>query len=208
MLDLYGPARKAPKGDVLSALVETILSQNTTDINSLAAFQSLRKRYPTWEGARRAGPAGIEEQIRRGGLARTKSMRIHELLEDLKHRYGRCDLERLRELDTEQVIQELLSIKGVGPKTALVVALFEMGRPVFPMDTHVHRVLSRLGITDGDRSRLETHREIEALVAGGRLFDLHLHLIRFGRSICKPRPLCGECPLSAFCDYFEDRRAG
>ncbi|MDP8254507.1 MAG: hypothetical protein P9M14_02040 [Candidatus Alcyoniella australis] len=203
---LYGPLSKRPQGQMLGALVETILSQNTTDLNSQRAYSQLRGRFRTWEAARRAGPTAIEDQIRVGGLAGTKARRIHALLQQLHKTYGRCDLEFLRELPTELLLEELLRIPGVGPKTALVVASFEDGRPVFPMDTHVHRVLTRLGVISGDRARIETHREVERWIEPQRLHSLHLQLIELGREQCRPRPRCASCPLAKICDYAQEQK--
>lgn len=193
--------------DPLDSLVQTVLSQNTSDVNSDRAFRALKEAFCDWEAVVAAGPRRVERVIRVGGLARTKSRRIVSILETVREREGRYALRRLRRLSPAAAGDWLDALDGVGPKTRACVLLFGCGHPAFPVDTHVHRIVQRLGLVPSStpaaaQARLEPH------VPAGRALDLHLNLIRLGRSVCRPRaPRCGECPLDASCAHARSEAA-
>jgi endonuclease-3 len=114
-------------------------------VNSGRAFALLKARFPTWEQVAHAPAEEIEDAIRCGGLARQKARRIKEILDAIDERESRFDLSRLHDLDDPAAESYLTSLPGVGPKTAACVLAFSMGRAAFPVDTHVHRVVTRLG---------------------------------------------------------------
>jgi len=186
--------------DPLDTLIETVLSQNTSDVNSGRAFASLKAAFPTWELAAAARPRAIERAIKSGGLARTKSRRIVKLLAAVREREGRLDLGGLRRLDAAAADARLRGLPGVGPKTRACVLLFALRKHAFPVDTHVHRLALRLGLVP-ERARAEAAHELLApAVPEGRALDLHLNLIRLGREVCRAqKPLCGACPLRVQC---------
>ncbi|MBU0705179.1 MAG: endonuclease III, partial [Chloroflexi bacterium] len=126
--------------DPVASLVLTILSQNTNDVNRDRAFERLRERFPTWEAVRDAGLEELVEAIRPAGLAPTKTPRIQGALQRVTAERGEISLHFLADLPLEEARAWLLAIPGVGPKTAAIVLLFALGRPAFPVDTHVHRV--------------------------------------------------------------------
>src|SRR5215467_2317975 len=107
--------------DPLSELILTILSQSTSDINSRRAFESLKRRFPDWESARRARASSIAVAIKSGGLANAKSMVIKNALNEIKKRRGGLDLSFLHTSPVEVAREFLTSIGGVGPKTAACV---------------------------------------------------------------------------------------
>lgn len=186
----------------LDALVETILSQNTSDLNSGRAFAALKAAYPSWERAARAPLASLERTIRPGGLARTKSRRIHLALAAVKARAGRYDLGLLRRLSAAEADAWLRGLPGVGPKTRACVLLFACGHPAFPVDTHVHRIARRAGLVAPRVSAERAHEILGAAVPPGRQLDLHLNLIRLGRERCRPQaPQCPGCPILAECAH-------
>ncbi len=197
----YGrPSRR--RTDPLGTLVETVLSQNTSDLNSDRAYVSLRAAFPTWETLAAARPARIESVIRSGGLARLKSRRLKRLLAAVKKREGRYDLRCLRGLTPEQAEARLLGLPGVGPKTRACVLLFGCGHAAFPVDTHVHRVSLRLGLLPPRTDAARAHQLLAPAVPAGRHLDLHLNLIRLGREVCRARePRCPTCPLAAGCAH-------
>jgi endonuclease-3 len=197
----YGRPRRR-RSDPLSELIETVLSQNTSDVNSARAFRSLRAAYPTWAAVARAPAAGIERAIRGGGLARTKSRRIRLVLRAVREREGRYDLTGLRGLPLAAAQERLLGLPGVGPKTRACVLLFACGLPAFPVDTHVHRIVRRLGLVEARASAEAAHVRLEPAVPPSRALDLHLNLIRLGRELCRPRaPRCERCPLRRLCPH-------
>ena len=193
------PARRPPP---LAMLIATILSQNTSDQNSHRAYTNLTRCFPSWSALAAAPPRRIRAAIRCGGMAEQKSLRIREGLHCIRERFGGYDLSALEGMTDREVIAELTRIKGVGVKTAACVLLFSLGRDVFPVDTHVHRVCSRLGLVPGSRSPEETFERMEQLVPRGKAYSFHTNLIRFGRMVCRAQtPVCGSCPLYKECIF-------
>ena len=199
LLRRFGDLEPPRRTDPLEELILTVLSQHTSDANADRAFASLRARFPTWDAVLQAHPTAVADAIRSGGLANTKAPRIQAILREVREREGRFDLSRLRSLPDDEVVRYLTSLPGVGPKTAAVVLAFALGRPTIPVDTHVHRVATRLGLVP--RSSAErAHRALEALVPAQLKVPLHVGLIRLGRETCKAgRPRCEDCPLVDLC---------
>jgi endonuclease-3 len=186
----------------MAMLVATVLSQNTNDRNSHRAWTEFRRRFPRWTDAAAAPPRAIEAAIRSGGMARQKSRRIAGLLAVVYERYGGHTLAPLRRMPDDRVMRELTSIDGVGPKTAACVLLFSLGREVFPVDTHIHRIAGRLALVRGCSTPERTFEAMRPLVPSGKAYSLHTNLIRFGRRVCRSaKPLCGVCPFTAICRY-------
>jgi endonuclease-3 len=214
LLDLYGDPPHQPDGDPLAALVNTILSQNTNDRNRDIAFAALRAQFPTWEAVRDATPDAIIDAIRPAGLAPTKGPNIQAALRQItEERGGPSDgtlsLDFLETLPLEEARQWLMDLNGVGPKTAAIVLLFALGRPAFPVDTHVHRVTRRLGLIPQNTSREKAHTLLEALVPPDLYWTFHLNLIAHGRQVCHARqPACDACPLQAQCEYYRESQEG
>jgi endonuclease-3 len=200
--DLYG-VPQAGDIDPIDLLVQTMLSQNTTDTNSFQAFRNLKTAYPNYEDLLAASDEDIAEPIRVGGLAEMKARRIKEALIKIKSDTGAIDLSFLASLSKEVAEEYLLSLPGVGPKTAAVVLLFAFGFPVMPVDTHVYRVSGRLGLVPEGASIKETQRILEEITPPDKYLSLHLNLIWHGRRICKARgPKHEECALRTLCDYY------
>jgi len=198
----WGPSSPKPARPPLDELILTILSQNTTDTNSGRAFFALRQRWHAWESARRAPLSEIEGAIRVGGLAQIKAGRIKSLLEEIYRERGELSLDFLKQLSDGEAWSYLRRFKGVGPKTAACVMLFSLGRPAFPVDTHIFRVISRLVGADGREGREQMQEKLQRQAPPELAYSLHLHLVRHGRLICRPaKPLCGKCKLLPLCAY-------
>ena len=179
----------------------TVLSQNTSDTNTARAFAALKERLPTWEDVLRAPVEDIADVIRPGGLADQKAPRIRRILEEIEEREGRLDLSRLHELTDQEVDEYLISLPGVGPKTAACVLTFSMGRAAFPIDTHVHRIVRRLDWIPENVSAAAAHRLLTPRIPPELRYELHMALIRHGREVCKARsPRCSDCVLFDLCD--------
>jgi endonuclease-3 len=207
LLSEYGDHNWHPS-DPVATLVSTIISQNTNDVNRDRAFERLRARFPTWESVRDAPLEELVEAIRPGGLAPTKAPRIQEALRRITEARGEIDLTFLNGVELEEARSWLLGIPGVGPKTAAIVLLFAMGRPAFPVDTHVHRVTRRLGLIPEKTSREKAHDLLEDLTPAGIYYAFHLNLIQHGRVICHARnPQCARCILQDHCAYFASNQA-
>ena len=202
---VFGTPRPIIGLDPLDVLIETILSQSTNNANSDRAFENLKHRFPTWEHARRARVSSIEAAIRSGGLAKQKSVRIKALLNEIYDRRGSLDLSFLKTAPIEEAKKFLGSFKGIGPKTVACTLLFAFQRPVFPIDTHIFRIARRLGLIPIKGSDEDAHRLMEQLIPKRRYYEAHINLIRLGRRICRPRePLCEQCCLVEYCEYYKD----
>lgn len=187
----------------LDELVSTILSQNTNDANRDRAFDALVEQFPSWEAVRDADTDRIVDAIRPAGLANQKGPRIQRVLEQISEERGSLSLDFLAEWDPAAAREWLLRFKGVGPKTAAIVLLFSLGKPAFPVDTHVHRVSGRLGLRPEGMNAEKTHGYLADLLPVESYYDMHLNLIRLGREICHARnPDCEACPLIAVCPYY------
>lgn len=202
MVACYGVPGPRPRQTLLDALVETILSQNTSDTNSRRAFLNLKNKYPYWDSARRAGPRAIAGAIRSGGLSNVKSRRIHRLLAQMGRSVQGLSLEHLSQLSREKAYRNLMAMEGVGPKTAACTLLFGAGIPVFPVDTHIYRVSLRLEWARDGEGRAKFQERFRREVPDEMVYPLHINLIEHGRRVCRPRgPECGNCCLSEICRH-------
>lgn len=200
----YGRPVLRPHGAPVDELVLTILSQNTNDRNRDVAYGRLRERFPSWAAVRDADEGAVEEAIRPGGISRVKARRIQDILRSL----GDDDLAWLAEAPLVEARDHLCALPGVGRKTAACVLLFSFGRPDVPVDTHVFRVGTRLGLFRPGASFDEAHDEMTRLTDSYDAYDIHVSLIRHGRRTCTARnPRCGECVLLRMCPYGRARRA-
>jgi len=203
---VYGPfVRKSRRGP-LEGLVLTILSQATNDRNSDRAYARLRERFETWEEVLDAPAAAVEEAIRPGGLARNKARTIKEVLATLAAGSSGLPprvpdpLLSLADAPLSQAVDELTALPGVGLKTAACVLMFCLDRAVMPVDTHVHRLASRLGLTNAGATADQTHGVLMAITPEELIYPFHVWLIAHGRAVCRARgPRCGACSLSDLC---------
>jgi endonuclease-3 len=198
----YGSPRWNPTHDPLGELVATILSQNTSDVNSDRAYAALRIAYPTWEEVLQASPDDLAEVIRCGGLATLKSRRIQEILHTLKARHGHLNVDFLLDMPMPAARAFLAEFPGVGPKTIACVLLFACGHAAFPVDTHIYRVTTRLGLLPDGCTAERAHTVLEPLIPPAQVYSAHVNLIRHGRTICKARqPACQRCSIRTLCPY-------
>jgi endonuclease III len=200
--EMYGPKLNDPHGHPIAELVRTVLSQNTSDLNRDRAYEALRARLPTWTDVRDAREEEVIEAIRPGGLANTKGPRIQAILRELPEEGSEPSLDWLEQAPRDEALEFLVSLPGVGRKTAACVLLFALGRPEIPVDTHVHRVGGRLGLFRPKASFEEEHDEILRLADPEDAYELHMNLIEHGRRVCRPRPRCEECALRRMCPYY------
>ena len=196
-----GPDPKPSKSDPLDVLIATMLSQNTTDKTSYRAFQNLKKDFSGWDDVLKAPSAKIKNAIRVCGLVNQKAKSIKLLLRKLKANQGNLSLGYIKKLSDENIYKDLLQYDGVGIKTVSCVLAFGLGRDVFPVDTHVHRLSNRLGLAKSNQPD-KTFEQLKDNIPHGKKFLLHTLLIRFGRKVCKAKnPLCGKCVLYDICVF-------
>ena len=196
----YGSIAWRSRTDPLSELIMTILSQNTSDHNSRRAFGSLLTRFGSWEAVAEGTVEDIAEAIKLGGLARVKAPRIKKILEQIKAQRGLLDLRFLMKMPVAEAKKWLQSLPGVGPKTAACVLLFSLGKPVLPVDTHIHRVAKRLGLIDSKVLAEKAHEILGNMVPAKDVYRFHILIIAHGRMVCKAqRPRCQQCVLLKGC---------
>jgi endonuclease-3 len=210
LIEFYGKPTWHNPLPPLDELVSTILSQSTNDTNRDRAFQALRQRFPTWEAVRDAETSEVIEAIRIAGLANQKGPRIQQVLREITAERGELDLDFLKDIPAEQAREWLEKFKGVGPKTAAIVLLFSLGKPAFPVDTHIYRVTGRLGLLPEKMTVEQAHPYLASLFPAEAYYDTHLNIIQLGREVCQARqPNCSHCPLNDVCAYAQDQsRAG
>lgn len=197
--DALGPLEK-PRLPPLDELILTILSQSTTDRNRDRAWESLRRRFPTWNQVRQATAAELEQAIRVAGLAKQKARSIRAALVRLETERGELSLDHLASLSDREALDYLTGFEGVGLKTAACVLCFSLKRAVLPIDTHVLRVARRFRWVPSRCSADRAHGLVEGRVPGEDRFEIHLALIGLGRRWCAARaPRCEECPLFDLC---------
>jgi endonuclease-3 len=203
----YGvPVNKWAGWDVLDMLVSVILSQATSDANSDRTYDALKRRFPTWDAALRAREETIADTIRLGGLANQKAAVIKNLLRQIKEREGSLDLSFLRGSSPEEAARYLSRFRGIGPKTVACTLLFACDQEIFPLDTHIFRVLRRVGLIPAKCSDEFAHSLMNRVVPRGKFYSFHVNLIRHGRKLCRPRdPVCERCPVVEYCDYGRER---
>jgi endonuclease-3 len=198
----FGEPNVRKKSDALSMLINIILSQATSDANSDRTFQNLKKRFTNWENVLAADESEIADVIRLGGLANQKARVIKDLLRRIKEVRDTLSLRFIEKMSNEEARDFLQTFRGIGPKTVACTLLFASHKEVFPIDTHIFRILKRMGVLPEKIADAKAHRLLDELVPKGKFYSLHVNLIRLGRQICRPRqPLCEQCPLIEYCDY-------
>lgn len=186
---------------VLDVLIATKLSQNTTDKTAFIAYNNLKSKYDNWYKLMNDNLKNIKKEIKVCGMANTKARDLKNILKKIYKKYNSLDLSFFRNHSNEQIFNELLELKGIGVKTASCVLAFALNRDVFPVDTHIHRVLNRIGIVKTN-SPEKTFEYISDKIPDGKKLFLHRCLIKFGRNICKAKnPLCNDCFLFNDCKY-------
>ena len=205
LIEAYGNREWQPRESPLPVLVQTILSQNTSDSNSNRAFESFSASFGSWDEAADASVSKIAESIRAGGLGEIKAKYIKQVLEEIRRRRDGFDLDFLRRLPLDEARDWLRRLPGVGMKTASCVLIFSLGMPALPVDTHVFRVAKRLGLVDSKTSVERAHKVLESLVPPGDVYQFHVLLIEHGRKVCKAqRPRCDQCVLREICDSYKE----
>jgi len=196
----YGSRAWQPGKQPIAVLIATILSQNTSDVNSKRAFNSLMSSFGSWEDVVAAPVEHIAQAIKPGGLSRIKAVRIKQILNKIEEEQGSLSLDFLKAMSISEAKDYLMHLPGVGPKTASCVLLFGLGKPSLPVDTHVFRVAKRLGLIDSKVSIEKAHNLLQGQIPISKVYQFHLHLIEHGRRICHARhPRCDECVLKEVC---------
>lgn len=187
-------------GDPLAQVVRTVLSQQTTSQNTRRAFSQLTEAFSSWDSLLQAPTSAVEQAIRVAGLAQQKAPRIQQILEKVQEDFGAFSLDELTKYSDQRALDYLLSLPGVGQKTARCVLIFALGRNSIPVDTHVHRLSIRLGWVQNTATAEQTAQLLEATIPKPLQSGLHVLLFEHGRQTCKAqRPKCNQCVLAGLC---------
>lgn len=205
----YGSPRHGNLDDPLDELIYIKLSQQTNAAKFQHVNAELRRRYGSWENMRRADESEIAEVLRYIGFHRQRARQIKAMLDRIHSDRGELDLQWLRERPTDEAIAYLRSLPGVGIKSAYCVAMYSLGVDVLPVDTHVERVCTRVGLVPVQlslRSRqgdnVAIHQLLEDLIPRGKRYSFHVNCVAHGRAICTTKnPKCGVCPINQLCAY-------
>ena len=196
----YGSREWQPGRRSIDVLIGTVLSQNTSDVNSKRAFNSLLSTFGDWEAVAAAPVEHIAQAIKSGGLSRIKAVRIKQVLNKIEEQHGSISLDFLKAMNMSEAKDYLMQLPGVGPKTASCVLLFSLGKPSLPVDTHVFRVAKRLALIDSKVPIEVAHGLLQEQIPPSKVYQFHLHVIEHGRQICHARqPRCNACVLRIDC---------
>jgi len=211
---LYGTPDLGNKQDPTDELVYIILSRKTPEKAYQETYGTLKARFARWDDLLAAPRAVVEKIVSPGGLAGKKATSLFGALDIIRDTFGSCTLEPAREWSDERLEEFLCGLPEIEKKSAYCIMMYSFGREVFPSDTHVGRVLSRLGpyrelgleLEGLDHKKLQ--RVLADLIPPPLRYSLHVNLIEHGREICRAsKPLCGSCELRPFCGYYRKQEA-
>ncbi|WP_227006170.1 endonuclease III domain-containing protein [Rufibacter latericius] len=190
-------------------LISTMLSHRTTHANEEKAYSQMLEKFPTWEAVMAAPVEELTQALAPSEFPGAKAVNIQKALRLIQQDHPDFSLDFLNDLDVPQAMAWLMALPGVGLKTATLVLLFNFHKPVFPVDTHVHRISQRVGLIGAKVTHDKAHQILldmlpkDALV----LYNLHRHMLKHGQKICTwNRPKCESCVLQDLCNYYAEVR--
>ncbi len=176
--------------NVFTLLISVLLSAQCTDVNVNKVTKNIYSKYYKPQHFKKIGRKKIENLIRKIGIFRIKAKSIYNLSIILLEKYNG---------KVPKSYEELESLPGVGHKTASVVMSQGFGKPAFPVDTHIHRLAQRWGLTNG-KSVIQTEKDLKRLFPKKNWNKLHLQIIYYGREYCKARDCYGiSCKICTTC---------
>lgn len=207
---LYGSPDLGNKHDPVDELVYIILSRRTREGAYQESYARLKKRFSKWDDLLGAKRSEVEKLVFAGGLSGKKTTSLYGALGRLRETFGSCTLDPTRSWPDAKLEDFLCSLPEIQRKSAYCIMMYALGRQVFPADTHVGRVLSRIGLYRGlglslrglDHKKLQHH--LAGLIPPSLRYSLHVNLVTHGRAVCRARPLCGDCQLRRFCGYYRE----
>jgi endonuclease-3 len=209
LLEKFGEHPLKPRRKPMHELISTMLSHRTTQKNEAVAFERMWERFGSWEAIRDAPVDELVETIETSNYPETKAPRIQETLRRIIDERGEPSIDFLKDMPVENGLDWLMSLPGVGIKTASLVLLFCFSKPVIPVDTHVYRVSQRLGLIGPKTSAEAAHLILLTLLPPDPhvLFNFHVNMLRHGQQICIwGTPRCSRCPLPDICDWYQANR--
>lgn len=173
------------------------LAAQCTDARVNVVTKTLFKKYPTLDSFAKADLSELEQDVKPCGFYHTKAKSIKEMAGQLINNFGG---------EVPQTMDELLTLSGIGRKTANLMLGDVFGKPAIVTDTHCIRITGRLGLTD-NKEPAKVEKDLIKLIPPEISSHFCHQTVQFGRDICRARnPKCGECPLSYFCRYLRQHR--
>jgi len=212
LVALYGAREHIPRREPMHELISTILSHRTTGKNEGEAYRNMWARFGSWQAIRDAPLPALIETLSPATFPEVKAPYIQGVLTRIATERGESEpnIDFLRDWPTDQALDWLMSMPGVGIKTATLVLLFCFGRPVLPVDTHVHRISQRVGLIGAKVNPTAAHPIVLALLPPDPylLYNFHIANLRHGQQVCIwGTPHCEKCPLTDICDWYQKNRA-
>jgi len=192
------------KKNPLNELLYIIISLRTTDPSTQRTYSKFKKFFPSWEKVYTATVNKIAAVLKNAGLSRQKARNLKLILNKVKRDWKILSLKKIKSLGTGSLEQYLLSLPGIGIKSARCIMMYSFNRKVFPVDSHCFRIIKRLGWIEQDsKYKVRMQDKIQELIPAKIRYRLHVNLIQHGRKICLPfRPCCKVCFLSKSCKYY------
>jgi endonuclease III len=186
------------KGDPFAILIGTILSARTKDENTTKVVRRLFLRYKGVNELAAANPKDVEKIIKSIGFYHVKSRRIIEVAKIIKSQFGG---------KVPQDLDQLITLPGVGRKTANCVLVYAYEKPAIPVDTHVHRISNRLGLVE-TKTPEETEIALMKKIPQEYWLQINDTFVMYGQNICKPvSPMCEVCKIRKLCKHYKTMNA-
>ena len=207
--ELYGEQDLHNRRDSMRELISTMLSHRTNHADEEKAYQLMHERFGSWEGIRDAPLPELIDAIASSRFPEAKAVNIKKVVARILEERGEANIDFLQNMSLDEAMKWLLSLPGVGLKTATLVLLFNFYKPVLPVDTHVHRVTQRIGVIGPKTSAEKAHDVLLDMLPKDAkvLFNFHKHFFWHGQKICVYSvPRCKKCPLTNICDWYQTNR--
>lgn len=202
LAERYGSPRHGNPTDPTDCLFYLMLSRKTPIRTAEKMYARLKAELPNWDSLLQLTREQLAELLHGSGLETIRAGHLLEVAGLLRARFGSVTLEPLRQWSDDECLNFLVSLPGMGMKTALCVMLYGLDRQVFPADAHCIRVLQRMGVIDTRLSHRPAQRELARMVPGHLGYVLHVNLVAHGQQVCTARhPRCGECVVASYCRW-------
>ena len=198
----YGVPRHGNPRRPLDDLFFILLSNKTSPQSARRVYKALRRAYPSWKRITSRELRRLRILLEPAGLSKIRAAQVVGIIEGLREQFGGVTLAPLRYVSAAEAEASLTTLPGVSEKVAKCVMMYTLGSPVLPVDTHVHRIATRLGWTSRKRAD-QCHDELESIVPPSLRYSFHVTCVAHGRAVCRPTdPNCPSCVVRRFCAYY------
>lgn len=199
----YGISNLGNKKNPLNELLYILISLRTTNPSLQRTYIYFKRVFPNWEDVYSAKVNRIAKVLKNAGLSKQKARNLKNILIKIKKGWNVLSLRKLKSLDNTLLEEYLLTLPGIGLKSARCIMMYSFARDVFPVDSHCFRIIKRFGwIPLNSRYTLNIQNYIQELIPPLIRYKLHVNLIQHGRQVCFPyRPRCRVCFLNKICKH-------